>query len=790
MTSPCPFPLFLTCVMLAVFFAPRATVAVTPGTLRWTYPCIGNAANIVLGPDGTLYVASDYGVLCAFVTVDSSSAAPGSLKWMFRTRIRSFVNGIKTPPLLGPDGTLYVATELGDIVAIDTVGNSSTAAGSVKWTYYSGDQFETPLALGPDGTLYAGGRHVYAIDTVGNSSAASGSVKWMHIQRGISGAVTLGPDGTLYVVNAMVISAIDTVGNSSAAAGSVKWTHNSDYWDVNEYFLGPDVLYLVGDEKIYAIDTVGNASVAAGSLKWTYTGRLSTSSFDTSAMLGDDGTLIMISGQSIERVPWIIYAIDTVGNSSAAAGSVKWTCVIDGLSIPRNLRTSKSLLAPGGTLYVGSTDGSVYAVATAGNGSVASGSVKWKYKIDCLSIFQEPSSFLLGPDGTLYVYVDACLNIYAIDTVGNSSVAAGSLKWKLHVGAGITSTFVLDPYGTIYGAGVSVYAISTQFFNCPPGFYSPTAKCLACSAGNFCPGSEIIMTPCPLGHVCTHSRMPSPVPCPPGSYCPSTGMTSPFMCSAGFFSPYLGATSLNTCQACNLGSYCPEGSPRSIPCPAGTSYPLFNASRASDCFSCPAGTFALSGASACYACGADQTSAAGAETCNPCVPSAFSVTGFKCFSIAAQVLVVCGWVVSLLSSMFSIYKLRMIVMERMQKLKAAGIKPTMKRIVFLDRALRSNSKLMLLSLAEQVESASAIANAARHSSDEELGLLADFRTQMRQQQQQIQQQQQQHQQQKQEHEQQQQHLQQKQEQQQQLLVLLQQQLREHQLRLNQLQSSA
>jgi ATPase subunit of ABC transporter with duplicated ATPase domains len=57
------------------------------------------------------------------------------------------------------------------------------------------------------------------------------------------------------------------------------------------------------------------------------------------------------------------------------------------------------------------------------------------------------------------------------------------------------------------------------------------------------------------------------------------------------------------------------------------------------------------------------------------VPSAFSLEKFKCYSTAAQVLVICGYVLSLLSSLFSIYKLRIFIRQRVQRLKAAGIKP-------------------------------------------------------------------------------------------------------------------
>jgi hypothetical protein len=65
-----------------------------------------------------------------------------------------------------------------------------------------------------------------------------------------------------------------------------------------------------------------------------------------------------------------------------------------------------------------------------------------------------------------------------------------------------------------------------------------------------------------------------------------------------------------------------------------------------------------------------------------------------------RVFVVLGYIVSLLSSLFSLYKLRIFVRERVQRLKAASIKPTLKRIVFMERTLAKHSKLMILSLAD------------------------------------------------------------------------------------------
>ena len=180
-----------------------------------------------------------------------------------------------------------------------------------------------------------------------------------------------------------------------------------------------------------------------------------------------------------------------------------------------------------------------------------------------------------------------------------------------------------------------------------------------------------------------------------------------------------------------------------MPCPAGRFYSSFDATKPSDCPLCPANWFAPSGASACTPCGNDQTSSAGAATCDPCVPSAFSVAQFKCYTAEAQVLVICGYILSVLSSLFSMYKLRIFVRERVDKLVAAGIKPTLKHVVFLDRALRSHSKRerQLLSITEPAASFDMNGSTSSPARDgEDVGLMRDFQLQMQQTQQEMKQQ--------------------------------------------------
>jgi hypothetical protein len=140
-----------------------------------------------------------------------------------------------------------------------------------------------------------------------------------------------------------------------------------------------------------------------------------------------------------------------------------------------------------------------------------------------------------------------------------------------------------------------------------------------------------------------------------------------------------------------------------MPCPAGSFYAGFNATQKSDCLQCRPDNFSPSGASLCTRCSDGQTSKAGAATCDvvSCVPSAFDADKFKCFSDLAKAAIIIGYIVSLFSSIFSVYKARVFVRERVQRLQAAGVEPTLKRIVFVERTLADHSKHMLRSHADK-----------------------------------------------------------------------------------------
>ncbi|NWS49971.1 SVEP1 protein, partial [Probosciger aterrimus] len=110
---------------------------------------------------------------------------------------------------------------------------------------------------------------------------------------------------------------------------------------------------------------------------------------------------------------------------------------------------------------------------------------------------------------------------------------------------------------------------------CPPGKYQDQAgksQCETCPAGMEC-------KPCPGGMFCASAGLSSPSgPCLPGYYCTSEArVPNPVQDEAGSF--------------CPAGHYCPPGSSKPEPCPAGTFLPQAGMVYGNACVPCPAGRF-------------------------------------------------------------------------------------------------------------------------------------------------------------------------------------------------------
>jgi outer membrane protein assembly factor BamB len=126
------------------------------GTLRWDFRAsdtLGNSSSPAVAADGTVYVGTQDGRLVAI--------RDGGIDWAYPTSPRS---GISSSPVLGPDGSIYFASDSGELYRIDR----STHQPVSNWPIVvstTGTVSSTPL-LCADGVVYVAADSVlYAFDT-------------------------------------------------------------------------------------------------------------------------------------------------------------------------------------------------------------------------------------------------------------------------------------------------------------------------------------------------------------------------------------------------------------------------------------------------------------------------------------------------------------------------------------------------------------------------------------------------------------------------------------------------
>jgi hypothetical protein len=157
-------------------------VGVQDATLAWTTeidPTGLGASSPIVGFDGTLYVANETGL--------TALSPAGTTLWHYPAGATASV------PALGSHGTIYLGSAVG-LVAPSLMARS--------WTYSSGKTRGPVVA--PTDTVYVigSGPAVYAL-------GPDGTLVWRQPLPGISGTPALGPDGTIYVTGAREECSID-----------------------------------------------------------------------------------------------------------------------------------------------------------------------------------------------------------------------------------------------------------------------------------------------------------------------------------------------------------------------------------------------------------------------------------------------------------------------------------------------------------------------------------------------------------------------------------------------------
>ena len=348
--------------------------------------------------------------------------------------LRTYPTGssIVASPVLGTDGTLYVASTDGVLYAFDADGNE-------KWRFETPGVITGTPTVDTDGTLYFGiqppvanvnsdsipEHSLFAVDT-------EGLEKWSLPLGEISGSPAIAEDGTLYVASSQIevsgtpaqISiqhAVHAINPDSTA----QWSYTTDTAVTSSLAIDHHGRLYFGTEdgQVHAID-------AHRQLLWSYaTGAAIHSSpaidADGRVYIGSsDGYLYALNSdpEATERLIWR-YETGAAVNASPILGH--------------------------DVLYVGSDSGYVYALDLDPN---AVERLVWRFFAHG-TVDAAPA---LGANGTIY-FGSGDDHVYAVNS-------DGQLQWHYRTGADVDTAPVISTQQVLYVGSLdgSVYVFSTS----------------------------------------------------------------------------------------------------------------------------------------------------------------------------------------------------------------------------------------------------------------------------------------------------------------------------------------
>ena len=290
-------------------------VAVTSsGIVRWALhtggavassPAIDVEGNAIVGSkDGFLYaVAPQDGPADPDAGVDGGPSYPPA-KLVFKVS----VGPVASSPVIGGDGTIYVGTTDGKLVAVARDGTG------IAWTATTNDTLGSSPALGQDGTIYVGSTDgkLYAV-------SPDGATKWsLALGAPIHGSPAVGGEGTIY------IGTSDGKLHAISPAGAERWSYATGGAITGAPAVYAGAVYVGSeDKKLHAVSTVDGAS------RWTY----ATSGAVATPVIGPDDTVY--AGAADGRV----YAVTSKGTLFYAVNA-------------KGVIRSAPAIGPGPALYV------------------------------------------------------------------------------------------------------------------------------------------------------------------------------------------------------------------------------------------------------------------------------------------------------------------------------------------------------------------------------------------------------------------------------------------------------
>jgi outer membrane protein assembly factor BamB/subtilisin family serine protease len=286
--------------------AGRAPISSTP-----TVAQDGTVYFAGLSPDRTLYALHP----------------DGSLRWQFSTSGGSIdLNS----PAVGADGTVYFGSNDGRMRAL-------TPEGALKWerNLGAGNSIYASPALAADGTVYvhAADGFLYAL------APADGTVRWRTNvnARTTYAAATVAGDGTIYQ------GAEDRTLHALQPDGTRRWQFTADAPIYSEAAIDAtgQVYFTSRNGKLWSL-------TPSGTLRWTFAGP-TLGATGSPALSSDGQTVYYGAGDGY------LYAVRVTD------GGQRWRTLLSGRVI-----SSSPALDASGTVYIGTDDGKVHAVAADG----------------------------------------------------------------------------------------------------------------------------------------------------------------------------------------------------------------------------------------------------------------------------------------------------------------------------------------------------------------------------------------------------------------------------------------
>lgn len=357
-------------------------------------------------------IGEEMGSIESGAEVSDDLGVIGQIVW--RTDL---VGDILQAPTVGPDGTVYVVTDAGMLVALDLDGNEqwSVVLGGVS-TFVN----YTSAVIAPDGRIYV----VFNNELLTYAPDGTPGWTWRHSGEWLSSPPAFGPDGTAYLMsNRSSLWAISPQGVEMWGQALCQ-VYGGGTWPGPAVGADGTVYGVCKGQDIYALDP------HTGNILWTY----HTNDKMASTPAAGAGAAVYFASEG----GWVF--------AMQPNGEPLWTTSVAGPAGMIKIVDAPIIVGPDGTVYVAPRHGVLYAL------NPVDGVIRWQSSVGGQGVGGYPVA--AAADGSVYA---RNLNRELIRFSSD-----GAELWRVRPAIGERTTLsppAMGPSGRLYiGIGRRLYA--------------------------------------------------------------------------------------------------------------------------------------------------------------------------------------------------------------------------------------------------------------------------------------------------------------------------------------------